>query len=233
METKRLFRPQPQLILGIIIIIVGILFTLDNIGVLYARDYLRFWPVFIIVYALVQIVQPRTTHNRLGGFIWLIIGVALLIDRLGFLDIRLWDFWPLLLVMLGFLFIRRSWVPSPHAGTKLPESADDTVSGFAFMSGVRRTITSQDFKGGSLTSIWGGCELDLRQASISSGTAMIDVFALWGGVDIKVPQNWTIVVEGTPFLGGFEDNTLQQHGNSSKRLVVRGIVIMGGADIKN
>jgi len=59
------------------------------------------------------------------------------------------------------------------------------------------------------------------------------VFAIWGGIDIKVPQDWTVVVEGTPFLGGFEDRTVQHPGNPSKRLVIRGIVIMGGADIKN
>jgi predicted membrane protein len=101
------------------------------------------------------------------------------------------------------------------------------------MSGVRRTLTSQDFKGGQLTAIMGGCEVDLRHASISGGTAVLDLFAFWGGIDIKVPQDWRVVVEGTPFLGGFEDKTLQQPGDASKRLVIRGTVIMGGAEITN
>lgn len=237
METRRSFRFAPQLVLGVIIIIVGVLFTLDNMGVLNAHDYLRYWPVLMIVYGLARIAQPRGTYGRFGGAVWLLIGVALLIDRLAFLDIRFGDFWPLLLVLLGFLVIGRSLAPrtapSPRSGTDSPASADNFVSGFALMSGVRRTITSQDFKGGDLTAIMGGCEVDLRHASISSGTAVLDLFALWGGIDIKVPQDWTVVVEGTPFLGGFDDKTLQQPGSSSKRLVIRGTVIMGGADIKN
>lgn len=237
METKGVFRATPQLILGIMFIIVGMLYALDNMGLLYARDYLRFWPVFVIVYGLARIVQPRGTLGRFGGVIWLLVGIALLIDRLGVFDIRFWDLWPLLLVLIGFQVIRRSWAPrtapSARPGTDSPTSADNVVSGFALMSGVRRTITSQDFRGGDLTAIMGGCEVDLRQASISGGTAVLDLFVFWGGIDIKVPQDWTVVVEGTPILGGFEDKTVQDSGSSSKRLVIKGIVIMGGTEIHN
>lgn len=237
METNRSFRFAPQLVLGTIIIGLGVVFMLDNMGVLHARDYLRYWPALIVVYGLARIAQPRGTQGRFGGLIWLIVGLVLLIDKLALLDFRLSEFWPLLLVLFGFLVLRRSWAPraasTPHGETDSPVSADNFVSGFALMSGVRRTITSQDFKGGELTAIMGGCEVDLRRASISSGTAILDLFAFWGGIDIKVPQDWSVVVEGTPFLGGFEDSTLQQPGNSSKRLVIRGTVIMGGAEIKN
>lgn len=237
METNRSFRFAPQLVVGIIIIGLGVLFLLDNMGLLHARDYLRYWPALIVVYGLARIAQPRGTQGRFGGLIWLIVGLVLLIDRLALLDFRLADFWPLLLVLFGFLVIRRSWGPRtasmPQGETDSPVSTDNVVSGFALMSGVRRTLTSQDFKGGQLTAIMGGCEVDLRHASISSGTAILDLFAFWGGIDIRVPQDWSVVVEGTPLLGGFEDKTLQQPGTPSKRLVIRGTVIMGGAGITN
>lgn len=237
METNRLYRIAPQFVLGMIIIIVGVLFTLDNLRVLYAEEYLRYWPALIIIYGLVRIAQPRGTQGRFGGLVWLLIGIALLIDTLGFLGLRLRDLWPLLLVLFGFLILRRSWGPR----TALPadtdsgstSTSDNFISGFALMSGVRRTVTSKDFRGGNLTAIMGGCEVDLRQASIAGGTAVLDIFAFWGGIDIRVPQDWTVIVEGTPFLGGFEDETRQESVTSSKRLVIKGVAIMGGAEIKN
>jgi len=233
MDTRRSFYIPTHVVFGSIIIILGVLFTLDNIGALSSHDYLRFWPVLIILYALTLIAQPRATHSRPGGFIWLLVGVALLIDRLGIWEVRLWDYWPLLLVLIGFFIIRRSGTRPDRAGTDSSQSADSTVDGFALLSSVRRTCNSKEFKGGNLTSIWGGIELDLRTASISSGPAIVDVFALWGGIDIIVPRDWTVIVKGTPILGGFEDKTEQQPGELPKHLVVSGIVIMGGADIKN
>ena len=237
MEAKRPFHLNPQVVLGILIIIVGVLITLDNLGLLYARDYLRYWPVLIMAYGAAHLFQPRGSFGRFGGLVWLLIGTVLLVDRLAFLNLRLADLWPLLLMLFGVFVIVRSWAPrflqAPVSNLDRLTTSDDSVSLFAIMSGARRTITSQDFKGGDLTAIMGGCDLDLRQASISDGTAVISVFALWGGVDIKVPQDWTIIVRGFAILGGFDDKTAQTRGGTTKRLVVRGLAIMGGADVKN
>ena len=237
MDTKQPFRLTPQVMLGIIIVIVGLLVTLDNLGVLYARDYVRYWPVLIMAYGVAHLVQPRGSYGRFGGVVWLLIGSALLIDSLAFLNLRLADLWPLLLVLFGLFVIMRSWAPrtlhAPVSNLDRLAASDDVVSMFAVASGVRRTIVSQDFKGGDLTAIMGGCELDLRQASISTGTAVVSVFALWGGVDLKVPQDWTVIVKGLPILGGFDDKTEQKPGATTKQLVIRGLAIMGGASIKN
>jgi predicted membrane protein len=107
------------------------------------------------------------------------------------------------------------------------------VNGFALLGGVKRKVVSQDFRGGALTAILGGCELDLRHASISSGQAVIDTFALWGGIDIKVPQEWSVVVQGTPILGAFDDKTVRVGGDGSKVLVIKGVALMGGVELKN
>jgi hypothetical protein len=79
----------------------------------------------------------------------------------------------------------------------------------------------------------GGCEIDLRNASIESGDAIIDVFAFWGGVEIRVPMDWTVIVDATPLLGGFDDKTRPPETPSKKRLVLKGYAIMGGVEISN
>jgi predicted membrane protein len=77
----------------------------------------------------------------------------------------------------------------------------------------------------------GGCALDLREASIMK-EAVINVFAIWGGITIKVPPDWTVVLQATPVMGGFTEKTARPPDNS-KRLVVTGYAIMGGVEVRN
>ena len=79
----------------------------------------------------------------------------------------------------------------------------------------------------------GGCEIDLRKASIAPGTeAVIDVFAMWGGIEVKVPPDWTVITRAIPIMGGVEDKTHAPE-TADKRLVIRGLLLMGGAGVKN
>jgi predicted membrane protein len=231
-ERQPMPRSTPHLILGISIIAIGVLLMLDNMGVMAARDYLQYWPVLLIVFGLSKMLYP---HSRGGGMVLMIVGVVLLLNVLDVVSFHLWDLWPLLIVFVGFSMIVRSsqrrrrrewaWHSSVEAGS--------TISGGAFLGGVRRNSTSQDFKGGEVTAILGGCEIDLRGADIKNGDAVLDVFAFWGGINLKVPPDWDVVVEATPVLGGFDDKTLLRSGGPTKRLVIRGYAVMGGVEITN
>ncbi len=101
------------------------------------------------------------------------------------------------------------------------------------MGGFERRVNSQAFRGGEITAVMGGCSLDMRSCVMQpEGEAVINVFAFWGGVTIKCPPDWTVVLQGTPIMGGFEDKTIQPpHG--AKRLVIRGYAIMGGVEVRN
>jgi hypothetical protein len=72
----------------------------------------------------------------------------------------------------------------------------------------------------------------LRQASITDGDAVINVFAMCGGISVKVPPDWTVILQGTPILGGFDERTIAPH-DSAKRLVIKGYAIMGGLEVRN
>jgi predicted membrane protein len=107
------------------------------------------------------------------------------------------------------------------------------LSATAVLGGVKRLNNSQDFRGGDATAIMGGCEIDLRAASITvPHEPVLEVFAMWGGIQIRVPPDWTVVSRVDPILGGFEDKTAQPK-DESKRFVVRGTVVMGGVEVKN
>jgi predicted membrane protein len=112
-------------------------------------------------------------------------------------------------------------------------SSNSLLSATAILGGVKRVNNSQDFRGGDATAIMGGCEIDLRPASITPNhEPVLEVFAMWGGIEIRVPPDWTVISKVDPILGGFEDKTMPPK-DESKRFVVRGSVVMGGIEVKN
>jgi len=236
METRNSYRLSVQLVLGLIVVLLGVMFTLDNLGILYAGDYLRYWPALLLAYGVWKIATCTTPSGRGWGIFWAFVGGILLLNTLDVIEATIWDLWPLILVLIGMNLIlgtrRRHREFAAGSGVRLTDS-DSTISGFALLGGFKRTNDSQDFRGGEATAIMGGCELDLRQASIKDGDAILDLFAFWGGIEVKVPEDWTVILQGVPILGGFEDKTRPPKGESKKRLIIKGYAVMGGVEIKN
>ena len=221
-------RFTPQLLMGLLIILVGVVFTLENLGIEGAGRFIRFWPVGLIAIGLIKLWESR--GGAFGGLVFTAVGTWLLLDSLGMVRVRFWEMWPLLLVLFGASMVLQGL----RGGRRhtIAREANDTLSALAVLSGVNRGNNSRAFKGGDLTAVMGGCEIDLRQAAIE-GEAVFDVFAMWGGIEIRVPENWTVVGRVTPILGGFDDKTRPPQQESAQRLVIRGFVIMGGVEVKN
>lgn len=230
MEPRAGFRITGQLILGVAIAVVGTLFTLDNLHVLRAREFLQFWPVALIAIGLVHVSQARSGAGRVGGGVWILVGVVLLGNRLGFFHVHIWTFWPLILVLVGGRIIWQT-LDSHRAADRGDNSA--TISAIAVMGGFDRRITSHDFRGGEITAFMGGGKLDLRDATPAGGQAVINLFAMMGGFEIVVPESWRVISEVTPFMGGIEDRSRTSTNANAPCLVLRGFVMMGGVTLKN
>jgi hypothetical protein len=228
-ETSHRQFSIPQLILGLIIVSVGILWTLDSMGIADAEYYIRYWPAAFIALGAAKVWHARSVHGGgFGGVVFIIVGTLLLTDHLLPPHIDVFDFWPLLFVFVGSALVWRSIVGRPTVAT----DTNSSISAVAVLGGVSRGNNSGSFRGGDLTAIMGGCEVDLRQARID-GEAVIDVFAMWGGIEIRVPEDWTVIGRVTPLLGGFEDKTRAPQTASAHRLIIRGFVVMGGVEVKN
>jgi predicted membrane protein len=229
MERKQNTRATPQLVLGIVALIAGVLFTLDNLEILNAGDYMRFWPLAILAVGLAKFIDASSPPGRLAGGVLSIVGVLLLLNNVDIIRFRLRDYWPLLLVLVGMGLIWQAF------GRSRPPRGDGgvTVTGLAVLGGVNKTCRSLDFRGGEMTAILGGCEIDLRPAVMQVDEAKIDTFAFWGGIELKVPEDWTVECRGYPILGGFEDKTIGPKNGPHKMLIITGFAIMGGVEIRN
>ncbi len=216
--------------IGAILIGIGVLIILGNVGVLenfwgYLGTY---WPVILILAGLFNLANNPA--GRFGGFLVLAVGTLLLVNNLE--EVNLFSyvyFWPIVLILAGLWFVfRGSWEPV--------EVDRDTVNSVALFSGNSSRIVSQNFKGGSNVSVFGGSKIDLRDAEIAGDEAKLDVFAMFGGADVFVPEDWRLVIKGVPLFGGLDDKTSNppsEEGSPGPTLVINYLAMFGGVDVKN
>jgi len=228
-----------QIIVGIAVIAIGFLFLFDNLGWLDIDIGMQFWPLLLILAGVLKISQSRSqSHSRRGsivGGVMLLVGVVLLLQSVGLLYFGWNVLAPLIMIGAGLaLVFRPAGRQARHDKMgELPvaDGEESTIALTSILGAYKRRMSTQSFAGGEITVIMAGCDLDLRQASMGS-VAVLNVFALMGGINLRVPLDWTIEMDGLPLVGGFQDFTVHPQ-DSGKRLVVRGTVIMGGLDVRN
>ena len=223
-------RITPQLMFGLLIILVGVVFTLDSLDLLAADRFLDYWPVGLIFIGAAKLWQAHTgIGSSQGGVLFVLAGSWMLLHTLDVVDVSILSFWPLLVILAGSVIVWQSLRGRRLRGN---EPSDAVVNAIAILSGVHRGSRARAFRGGEVTAFMGGCEIDLRQAEIH-GEAVIDVFAMWGGIEIRVPESWNVIGQMTPVMGGFEDSTRASGDARNHTLIVRGLVVMGGVEVKN
>jgi predicted membrane protein len=210
--------------LGLLLIVVGLVLTLDSAGVLRTDGLGRWWPLLLIGVGLVKVRQPREDGQRAARGAFLLRGGLFLFTCV--LAVR--SAWPLLLLAFG-VFLLWQGVEGPKDAVAV--SSAPYLSDMALIGFLKRSHHGMDFRGGSVTAVMGGVELDLRKVVLTGGTASIDVVAFWGGIEIKVPANWTVDARVVPLMGAFENKVDSPATPGGPRLVLRGHAIMGAVVI--
>ncbi|MEP7013430.1 MAG: DUF5668 domain-containing protein [Acidobacteriota bacterium] len=229
-----------RVVFGLVLALFGGLLLLDRFGWIDADRWFYLWALFPIAIGVTKIVQPRRDGDRFVGALLIFIFSVILLRNLGWLDYRLDGrlILPGVLLLVGIRLMttpRRSWRRRDRylrePGTT--SSSGDEINTFAMLGSSRVSNTSSSFHGGQASAVLGACEIDLRGASMPAGNeAVLDVFTMWGGIDILVPESWAVVVFGTPILASFEDQR-QAPAAPNGRLIVKGFALMGGVEIKN
>ena len=228
-----------RLLFGVFIVVVGLFALLDNLNLFDARLVQPFWPLVFVAFGALRLVQPCDTRAVVLSLGWIAVGAAMTANNLGLIQFHVRDWWPVLLIAGGVSVIWRGFRPeSERRWRRSRDRRRDErlehgarIEAEAVMSGIVLKNDSQDFQGGEISTMMGSVEIDLRQASIA-GEARLHLSIVMGGVEIKVPRDWSISVNGTPTLGGIEDKTIPPM-SPGKRLVIDGAVVMGGVEIVN
>jgi predicted membrane protein len=215
-------------IIGIVIIVAGAILLGGNLGLIDSQYVFRnFGP--LVLFFIGAVLLARRRHDQvLLGLVLMFVGAWGFATQQQWIKIHFWALiGPMMLVLAGGSVVWRAFNrPSPEG------VGDAYIRTFAVFSGseLRPTVP---FEGADLTAVMGGVNLDLSNAPMARDTAVIDVFALMGGAEIIVPRDWDVTVRVISLMGGCSDNRRPSTVPATKHLIIRGMAVMGGVEIKD
>jgi predicted membrane protein len=221
-----------QLVFGAVVVIVGMSLLLDNLGIIESsRDILRFWPLALVAAGISDLFGARGQGRAMRGTLLTAFGGLFLLNNIGAVSFSVFQLWPLFLILFGVQMLSRSLSP-PKRPDEVRAGDNSEFDDFAFLGGIKRSNTSPAFHGGAATAFMGGVELDLRTARMEGDRAVVNVFAMMGGVTLRIPDTWVVESRLMAVLGGVDDKT-RPPAAPVGTLVLEGTVVMGGVEIKD
>lgn len=215
--------------IGLLIILIGIGFLLQQADLFQFTNFLvDWWPLIFIIIGFVQLLYHAQV-SLFTGPLFIIIGAILLMNQ--WTDMSLFNFlWPIIIIYVGIIFI--------FFQSKDHKSIDENhmLQSFSLFSGSEIISRSNPLKGGTVTTIFGGADIDIREAVIEDDEIVIELTALFGGIELRVPHDVQVHVKGVPIFGGWEDSTRitqREEATNPKKINVKCITIFGGAEITN
>ena len=246
-------RESGRVVGGLILVAVGAALLLRNSGFL-MPGWLFTWPVILILVGIYTGFKHNFRNNS-----WLVItavGCFFLVSRfipsLGLQPL----FWPLVIIGLGIAFILRpgrnrwlntkpeneynKWENVPTGPLNDPDKQvfsdrGDYLVVESVFSGVNRNVVSKDFRGGHITSVFGGSKIDLSQADIT-GPVVIKFDVVFGGAKLIVPPHWAVQNEINGAFHGVDDKRNFNPSvslNPDKVLILKGSAVFGGIEIRS
>lgn len=233
-------RTKKLIFWGLALMIAGTLLLARNLDILPIAfpDYLFSWKmILILVGTYVAFVKQRW-----GGLFPLGLGVYFIIpDIFGVELVELHRLWPLVLIFIGAGLILKINSPKSKKKEKYYKQRtsfdinDDFMEAVAIFGGGNKKVSSYNFKGGTVTAVFGGMEIDLTNCTLAKENVEIEVVAVFGGVSLTVPKEWNIQSDVTPIMGGLSDNISEfkdAYVDPAATLVLKGTAVFGGIDIK-
>ena len=233
-------RNTGRALMGFLLIFVGFMLVARNFNIFPfpVREIVFSWQMLLIFIGVVMLVSRS---NNTPGVILICIGGFFLIPEIFNLPFR-WHwhnfFWPVIFIVVGVMILfRGSRHKSHHIGGEGEEEfPDDYLDDVAIFGGGNRIITSNNFMGGKITSMFGGSTIDFRKATLAKGKSVIDVFTMFGGSKLIVPNDWDIRVEVISIFGGYSDKRATDPHivyDATRQLVIKGVAIFGGGEVKS
>jgi len=222
---------------GVVLILLGLV-LLANVFNFFPYDVKHVvfsWEMLLIVIGVLSLINNR---SLVPGLILIALGVF-------FMGNHFWEFpyyirqafWPVFILAIGLYLILAP--PRYMRYWKRPEKVGDDrdfIDEVAVFSGGDRIITSQNFKGGRILSVFGGSKINLTGSRLAEGQQILDTLSVFGGSTIIVPAGWTVKVEVVSIFGGFNDKRERMPNlvyDQNTMLVIKGMAIFGGGEVKS
>ena len=164
------------------------------------------WTLFIIIPSFIGMIKDGI---RPVNSIFMLCGVLLLLEQNHVIERGLLGkiLLPAIFLIIGISILFRTLL----AGTRRHYNGTCSYSA-TFAGNVVTPAGNEKFEGCEVDAVFGGLDMDLRDAVIEDG-AVIEATAIFGGIDIKVPQGVNVKVKRMELFGGAKSCISNQNGN--------------------
>ncbi|MBE6775929.1 MAG: hypothetical protein E7543_07045 [Ruminococcaceae bacterium] len=218
---------------GAVLVVAGVLFALNALEITNIDIFFEgWWTLLIIVPSFIGLL---TTKEKTANAIGLSVGVMLL---LGVRDIISFDMlWklilPVIIILIGIKLIYAGIVG--NRGTeilrRIKENGGRVKNVAAVFSGAVVNFEEEEFTGAELNAVFGSVKCDLRNAVINQD-CVINGSAIFGGIDVLVPQDINVKIYSNSVFGGVEDKRTYRMKGDGPTLYINATCMFGGVDIK-
>jgi len=225
-----------RIFLGYLLIIVGGLYLLSTLDLINLNiPHIIFSFPFIL--AAIGFIITINSRNKSLGILLFVIGVFFLLPRIfPGIEYNSDIVFPVIIIAFGiYILIKRSINWNYYRDRFNKKLTKDYLEDTSVFGGGAKVIKSDNFKGGNITAIFGGSEIDLSKCKLAEGENVIDVLMIFGGATILVPIDWDVRINVTPLFGGFSHKSRRDTSipiDSTRTLVIKGVAIFGGGEVK-
>jgi len=231
-NTKTFRKQGRSTVFGLVILFFGFMLLLRNSDIISRETFHIFfsWQMVIIVIGAMNLFD----HKRWFGLLLMGIGTFFLLARWFGFFLDLSDvFWPFVFIMGGVFLIFGSRRYNRHRQLSENAANEDFLEDIAVFGGIERSVHSQNFRGGRVTAIFGGSKINLNHATLSNESNIIEMACIFGGTSLIVPPDWNVKLEVVSIFGGFNDKRPPMPVDLNKTLIVKGIALFGGGELKS
>jgi hypothetical protein len=217
------------------IIGVGTVMLLDNLGLIRAYNLWDYFPLVLIALGVIRIVDARQAGSFTFGGVLAAVGTMWFLHNIGLLWFNPRLIPPIAVIGAGVLFLVRNLERQRSVSSgAVPTAPEAQINVFTMFGGVKRYVDSLDFRTADLFAMFGGIEVDFRRAKVSE-FASIEANCIFGGIEIRVPREWSVQVKGMGIFGAYEDKTLHPPEGvyDAPKVVISGSSIFGGVVVQS
>jgi len=228
-------------IAALLLIVAGGLLLLDTFDVVdfSIRHIILNWKTLLIAIGIILVLS---SEQRITGYVLIGLGLVFWLPSFADYNVSLHQvFWPLVLIGIGMIILTRRNVHGRmrrlHRYSVNPDGTlnNDYLDDVSIFGGGTKRYSSQNLKGGNITAIFGGSEIDLTATKMSDEGTVVDVFTMFGGTKFIIPGSWQVKSEAVSLFGGLTDKRHIKPSDdvSDKVFLIKGLVLFGGIEIKN
>lgn len=219
-----------NVIWGLIFILVGVGFAGNAFGLWDFNLFFRgWWTLFIIVPCAMSLI--KNGYNT-GAVVGLGIGVMFFLSATSLFDTRVVGklILPVIFVLIGVNLIFKNVFHRERNRIGVDYQGGDAEYSAVF-SGGQYKFAGERFMGTTINAVFGGIDLDLRDAIIEEDV-VINATAIFGGIDILVPSNVKVKVSNVPIFGGVDNKASYSSDPMAPTIYLNSTCMFGGIDIK-